>query len=119
VALAAAAGGYFLVTQLLQGPYLAYLEMLPWSLAAGAAYSMGCVPHFVLFACHRDRAITLSRLAELSLFVAISLTLSSVTTVAVPLGMTSALAAGWLLREIASQRLVRASDRRTEGNQAH
>lgn len=57
------------VVQWLDQPaYAAQLGLLPWALAAVALMAISMVPHYALYARHRDRVIITSHLASVAVF---------------------------------------------------
>lgn len=57
------------VVQWLDQPaYAAQLGLLPWTLAAVALMTISMVPHYALYARHRDRVIITSHLASVAVF---------------------------------------------------
>ena len=76
-----------------QPAYTAQVGLLPWALAAVALMAVSMVPHFALYARHRDRTIVTSYIASLVIFLlAASLLRPLLGHVTVPAAVAAAMA---------------------------
>lgn len=71
--------------------YLQYHVLFPWVLLAMVLYSIGMVPHYGLYAQHRDRSIVHSHIAGAAFFVPMTWLVSLLwPNLAVPIGLCCA-----------------------------